>query len=104
MEEGRCWCDDVAKTECKTCIVCSTTVTHLMGPYWRKLECPLHKLNGFRSILICGPCKFVCDECVAIGWVSTAGTGGGDFLYNSELNLEIVRGELCAYDRERRRR
>lgn len=78
--------------------VCSITVTQLMNPFWRERTCPFH--HPEKVIFICGPCKFVCDACRAIGWVSTAGTGGGDFLYNSDLNLEIVKGKLLAYDRD----
>lgn len=77
MANKECWCDDESKTETKTCVVYSTAETRLMDPYWRKAECPIHKPKGIRSILICGACKFVCDKCLAIGWISLAGTGGG---------------------------
>lgn len=97
----QCWCRDETKTETKTCVVCSTVVTRLMDEFWRKHKCPIHKPIGFRSIMICGECKFLCDECISVGWISTAGTGGGDSVYNIELNLELVRGALRAYDRER---
>lgn len=33
-----------------------------------------------------------------MGWVSTAGTGGGDHLYNIDLNVKIVHGRVVPYD------
>lgn len=82
-----CWCNDTEKTESKTCVVCSHTETILMHPYYRELRCPFH--HPVRVV----ETKHVCDSC--------AGTGGGDALYNRELNLEIVKGKIVAYDRER---
>lgn len=67
-----------------------------MPEYLRRSKCPVHKEKLF---LICGPCRYVCDDCLEAGWVSTAGTGGGDHLYNEQLNVKIVRGERLPYRR-----
>lgn len=86
-------CDDDAQMETKTCVVCKTPTTRLMDTFSRRLACPVH-----RMVLICGEYKFVCDPCRTVGWVSTAGTGGGDHLYNIDLNVKIVNGKVLPYD------
>lgn len=96
-----CWCNDTKKTENKSCVVCGHTETMLMAEFWRKARCPSHKKKN-NVVLICGECKHVCDPCVELGWISTAGTGGGDHLYNVELNLKIVKGKTLVYDRTRK--
>ena len=57
----------------------------------------LHTKKKNNVVLICGECKHVCDPCTELGWISTAGTGGGDHLYNVELNLKIVKGKTLVY-------
>lgn len=89
-----CWCEDKTKEETKTCVVitCSRSVTRLLEESERKLMCPYH--NPIKPVLFCGQCKYVCDECIDIGWVSLDGTGGGSGLFNRELGLKIKKGKL----------
>lgn len=94
-----CWCDDTKRTEKKTCVVCGYNEIVLMNEFYRKVRCPSHKKS---FVFICGECKHVCDMCTKLGWISTAGKGGGDFLFNVELNLEIVKGKTVVYDRPRK--
>lgn len=72
------------------CAVCSIEKTAR-----EYILCQTHRVP-----LICGKCRFVCDACIDAGWISLAGTGGGDALYNPKLNLELVRGQLRVLNRE----
>lgn len=95
-----CWYDDHGRTDTKVCVVCQKRVTEVMDTMTRRLSCPctVHKTRIFA---ICGKTEFLCDACQDEGWILLAGTGGVDALYNERLNLEIVRGQILAYDRVR---
>ncbi len=94
---AECWCGDTKKTETKICCVCEHSEVMLMPEYLRKARCPLH--HPQKLIMICGECKHVCELCVKLGWISTAGTGGGDYIYNRELGIQIVKGKVVPYNK-----
>lgn len=95
-----CWYNDEGRADTKVCVVCQKRVTEVMDTMTRMLSCPctVHKRRIFA---MCGQTKFLCEACQDEGWISLAGTGGGDAIYNERLNLEIVRGQILALDRVR---
>lgn len=95
----QCWYEDEGRIA-KVCVVCQKRVTFAIDTMTERPLCPciVHITHIFA---ICGQPKFLCEACKDEGWISLAGTGGGDALYNERLNLEIVRGQILAYDRVR---
>ena len=85
-----CCCNDISIVRVDKCVVCNKTRIESMNEFERKRICPIHKPD---IVMFCGECKFVCPECTNIGWESTAGTGGGDYIVNYQTNEEIIDGK-----------
>lgn len=95
----QCWYQDEG-TVTKVCVVCRKRATFALDTMTERPRCPciVHQRHIFAP---CGLPKFLCEACQEGGWISLSGTGGGDALYNEILNLEIVKGQMLAYDRVR---